>query len=114
MLNGIAASCAWGRLIIRQIFRLVICKQLGKTVSSRKIKTLARAVGIEKPLSVTLQQACRHWKAADEAYRALKKCAPMLQLDFLHDQSRDTQLTDSQRKQARMLLCNEKSRENYW
>ena len=59
-------------------WNMVIHKQLGKTVSSRKIKTLAWAVGIEKPLSVTLQQACRHWKAADEAYQALKKCAPML------------------------------------
>ena len=66
-------------------WNMVICKRLGKTVSSRKIKALARAVGIEKPLSVTLQQAHRHWKAADDAYRALKKCAPMLQLDFLRN-----------------------------
>ena len=64
---------------------LVIRKRSGKKVSLKQIKTLAKAVGIEKPLSVTLRQARKHWKAADDAYRVLKKRAPLSRQDFLHD-----------------------------
>ena len=77
---------------------MVIHKCSGKKVSSRKIKTLAQVVGIEKPLSITLRQACKHWKVGDKAYRVLKKHAPILRQDFLHDWMRDTQLSESQWK----------------
>ena len=49
---------------------MVIHKHSGQKASLRKIKTLAQAVEIEKPLSITLRQACKHWKAVDEAYQA--------------------------------------------
>ena len=78
----------------------MIRKCSGKKVSSKQIKTLAKAVGIKKPLSVTLQQARKHWKAADDAYWVLKKHAPLSRQDFLCNRARDTQLSESQWKHA--------------
>ena len=86
---------AWSR---RYCWSMVIHKCSVKKVSSRKIKTLAQAVGIEKPLSITLRHACKHWKVGDKAYWVLKKHAPILRQDFLHDWMRDTQLSESQQK----------------
>ena len=55
---------------------MVIHKHLGKKVSSWKIKILAQVVGIEKPLSITLWQAHKHWRVADDAYQILKETHP--------------------------------------
>jgi hypothetical protein len=60
----------------------------------KKIKTLAKAIGIERPLSATLRQAKRYYKWVDEAYKKVKKNALVLKMDFLWEHTRDGSLLE--------------------
>ena len=84
---------AWGW---RHCWQLVVRKLSGGKVNLKCIKNLAKAVGIEKPLSVNLLQAQQHFRVADNAYRLLKPNAPMLHQDFLWERARDARLMDHQ------------------
>jgi hypothetical protein len=60
---------------------MIVRKQRGKHVSSKKICRVAKAVGIVgNPLqtNVTLRDAKPSFRAADEEYRLLKLRAPMM------------------------------------
>jgi hypothetical protein len=75
---------------------MIIHKWRGKHVSLKKIHRVAKAVGIVgNPLqtTVTLREAKRSFKAADEEYQMLKLRATMKREEFLHHKARDEALT---------------------
>lgn len=81
----------------------------------KKIKTLAKAIGIERPLSVTLRQAKRYYEWVDEAYKKVKKNALVLRMDFLWEHTRDGSLLEEQWKATQQLLMAERVKEsNHW
>jgi hypothetical protein len=92
------------------IWQMIICKQRGKQVSLKKIRHMAKAVGIVgNPLQtmVTLRDAKGGFKATDEKYQLLKLEAPMKREEFLCDQARDETLTTEVWKHAKQALGHE-------
>jgi hypothetical protein len=84
-------------------------------VSSKKIRCIAKAVGIVgNPLgnTITLQEAKHCFKAADEEYGQLKLQALMKREEFLWDRSRDEALTLAVWKWAKQALVHERQRDN--
>jgi hypothetical protein len=55
-------------------------------------------------VAVTLRDAQQSFKAADEAYQLMKPNAPMMCIDFLHDQANDVKLPVIARKHAKQSL----------
>jgi hypothetical protein len=96
-------------------WQLIVRKRLGKKVSSKYIRQVAKGVGIVgNPLhtSITLQEAKQSLKAADEEYRRLKVNAPMMQQDFLRDRMQDDTLSKKGRTHAKQCLKKERQRDN--
>jgi hypothetical protein len=94
---------------------MIVCKWRGKHVSSKKIRRVAKAVGIVgNPLqtNVTLWDAKRSFKAADKEYRLLKLRAPMKCEEFLSDRAQDEALTTVVRKRAKQALGHERQWDN--
>jgi hypothetical protein len=105
-------NTAKGRCLVWQ---MIIRKRRGNRVSSKKIRCIAKAVGIVgNPLSntITLREAKCCFKAADEEYWQLKLQAPMKREEFLRDRSRDEALTLAVRKRAKQALVHERQRDN--
>jgi hypothetical protein len=99
----------------RFVWQMIIRKRQGNCVSSRKIRCIAKAVGIVgNPLgnTVTLREAKRCFKVADKEYQQLKLQAPMKREKFLWDRSRDGALTLAVRKRAKQALAHEQQRDN--
>jgi hypothetical protein len=96
----------------RWVWQQVIKHLEGKRLSSSLIKRKARQCGIVGPFSVTLVQAQYHFRAADAAYDALKRHAPILRYEFLCDSAANKSgavLTEGQ-KAARRMLQHERQR----
>jgi hypothetical protein len=94
---------------------MIVRKWRGKHVSLKKIRRVAKAVGIVgNPLqtNVTLRYAKCSFKAADEEYQLLKLRTPMKRVEFLHDRARDEALTTAVRKHAKQALGHERQRDN--
>jgi hypothetical protein len=97
------------------VWQMIIHKRQGNHVSSKKIRCIAKAVGIVgNPLgnTVTLREAKRCFKAADEEYRQLKLQAPMKRKEFLWDRSQDEALTLAVQKRAKQALVHERQWDN--
>jgi hypothetical protein len=85
-------------------WQLIVRKLSGKKLSSKYIRRVAKGVGIVgNPLhtSITLREAKRSLKAADEEYRRLKVNAPMMRQDFLRDQMQDDTLSEKAQTHAK-------------
>jgi hypothetical protein len=83
---------------------MIVKKCAGGKVSLDKIRQVIKAMGIiGNPFhtSITLKDAKRHLKVADEEYCLLKVNAPMMQQDFLWDRMQDETLSDKARKHAK-------------
>jgi hypothetical protein len=96
-------------------WQLIVQKHLGKKVSSKYIRQVAKGVGIVGyPLHtlITLREAKQSLKAADKEYRCLKVNAPMMQQDFLWDRMRDDTLSEKARTHAKQCLKKERQRDN--
>jgi len=70
-----------------QVWHLVVKRRQGKKVNPTYIRRLAKQAGVENPLSVGLQQACRHYRVADQWYLQLKAKAPEYRIEFLQDRA---------------------------
>jgi hypothetical protein len=96
-------------------WQLIVRKRSGEKVSSDFIRQIAKGVGIVgNPLhtSITLKEAKRGLKAADEQYRQLKLKAPMMRQDILWERTRDNTLTEKMRTHAKQCLKHERQRDN--
>jgi hypothetical protein len=96
-------------------WQLIVQKHLGKKVSSKYIRRVAKGVGIVGyPLHtlITLREAKQSLKAADKEYHCLKVNAPMMQQDFLWDRMRDDTLSEKARTHAKQCLKKERQRDN--
>jgi hypothetical protein len=96
-------------------WQLIVRKRSGEKVSSDYIRQIAKGVGIVgNPLhtSITLREAKRSLKSADEQYRQLKLKAPMMRQDFLQERMRDNTLTEKMRSHAKQCLRHKRSRDN--
>jgi hypothetical protein len=86
---------------------MIIHKWRGKHVSLKKIHRMAKAVGIVgNPLQtmVTLRDAKRIFKAADEEYQMLKLRAPLKYEEFLCNRAQDKAFTTEVWKHAKQSL----------
>jgi hypothetical protein len=99
----------------RSCWQMIVRKRSGQKVSTEKILRVAKAVGIVgNPLhtSITLREAKRSLKAADEEYRRLKANAPMMRQEFLKGRVKDETLSEKARKHAKQCLGHERQRDN--
>jgi hypothetical protein len=96
----------------RWLWQQVVKKRERKPISSALLKRKARQCGIVSPLSVTLEQAKRHFQAADTAYDALKRHAPAYRYEFLCDRAanKSGEVPVVAQKAASRLLQQEKQR----
>jgi hypothetical protein len=69
-------------------------------------------VGNPLHTSITLREARRSLKAADEQYHQLKWNAPMMRQDFLWEWMRDNTLMEKMRSHAKQCLRHKWSRDN--
>ena len=94
-----------------ELWRAVLKRRSGRKASSSWIKKRARKCGILCPLSVTKDQAMDNLTAAIAEYRKLKPKAPELRQHYLRDQTKNKNLKDKDRAEARRMLRDERSRE---
>lgn len=96
----------------RYVWSMVLKRRRsGNKILKRKIKAVAKAVGIESPLSATLAEAERSFRAADDIYKRMKPNAPMMRADFLRERSKDETLSAEARKRAKTALRHERARD---
>jgi hypothetical protein len=96
----------------RWLWQQVVKRREGKRISASLVKQKARQCGIVCPFSVTLTQARAHFCAADAAYDALKRQAPLLRYEFLCDQAanKSNQVSEAAQKAAQRMLQQERQR----
>ena len=98
---------------IRMVWDMVLKRRAGKrNIKTRKIKAIAKAVGVVNPLGASDYEANRAFHLADEKYRKLKPNAPTIRSDWLKERSYDSKLSEADRKRARVALRHERVRDN--
>jgi hypothetical protein len=99
---------------LRYVWDMVLKgKQGQRKIQAWKIKVVAKAVGIESPLMATESEARWAFRAADAAYKKLKLKALLMRTNWLWERSKDSTLTEEERKRAMASLRHERARKNF-
>jgi hypothetical protein len=68
----------------RYVWDMVLKRKQGqRKIRARKIKAVAKAVGIENPLMAIECKVRRAFRVADDAYKKLKPKAPLMRTNWL-------------------------------
>jgi hypothetical protein len=94
-----------------ELFKLIWKKKQGKNIKSTRLRRLAAKLKVEKPLSVTLEQAHDNFIEALRTYKKYKPDASVFRYDFLSAKRDDPNESEENRKAALKLIEKERARD---